>query len=427
MKHWILFPLFFLTASVADAAESEQYADLPARETVAAWLSSDAIVREAEGGRTVAGHEAGMLRASPNEWTVTATGQRRHFESGGTSHEWNAGMERTIRLPGKKALDTDLGEQTITVAQARYADATRQALGELLQLWLNWCAAAEERRLAEGQGEIAVANRDAVEKRVRAGDASKLELNLAEADLADVERLQSEARTRESEKRVRLSARFGDIPPEAPVLSEPVELAESTETLESRLIEHSAILQIAAAEQSFAELAVERERAERVPDPTLGAFSASEAYNTERLVGLSISVPLPGEYRSQKLGRALGLRDRSEAIVARERQTVEAESAARIVELRGTLESWQLARRAAERSEENARLTQRAYSLGEADLQTLLLARRQLLGAQQTTVAAQASAVAARYRLQLDSGVLWADLTPASLRPFEPTPSVPRR
>jgi len=409
-----LFLLLFCVG-VARSAEHVVAVDLPSHDAVARWLASDPAVREADSGRAAAGHEAGMLRASPNEWTVTATGQRRHFESGGTSNEWNAGIERTVRLPGKKALDTGLGDRTMEVADARYAAATRQALGELLDLWLSWCASAEDRRLADSQGDIAAANRNAVEKRVRAGDASKLDLNLADADLADVERLRSETRTKEAEKRARLVARFKDVPAEAPALSQPVDVLETPETLKTRLVDQNPALQIAAAEQSFAELAVARERADRIPDPTVGAFSASEAYNTERLVGLSISVPLPGAYRSQRLGRALSIRDQSEAIVARERQKIDAESAADIVEVRGTLESWALAQTAAQRSEENVRLTQRAYALGEADLQTLLLARRQLLEAKRTLVASQSAAVGSRYHLLLDSGGLWPDLTNAFL------------
>ncbi len=407
MKAGLLLGLFVASSAAASQALPP---DLPSRDAVSRWLVADPAAREADIGRSAANHEAGMLRASPNEWTVKATGQRRQYEAGGTSREWNAGIERTVRLPGKRALDTRLGEGTIAVAEARYVAAARQALRELVDLWMNWCAAAEERRLADRQAEIAEANRTAVDTRVRAGDASKLDLNLAEADVADVERVRSEARMKEAEARARLAARFVDVPPEAPALSEPVPIEQSAQALKAHLLGQSPELRIADAEQAYAETAVARERADRFPDPTLGAFSASEAYGNERLVGITISVPLPGSYRSQKLARALSMRDQGEAAASRTRQRVDAESEVDIVEARGTVESWQLARTAAHRADENVRLTQRAYALGEADLQTLLLARRQSLDATRTAVQAQAAAVGARYRLRRASGGLWADI-----------------
>ena len=177
MKAGLLLGLFVASSAAASQALPP---DLPSRDAVSRWLVADPAAREADIGRSAANHEAGMLRASPNEWTVKATGQRRQYEAGGTSREWNAGIERTVRLPGKRALDTRLGEGTIAVAEARYVAAARQALRELVDLWMNWCAAAEERRLADRQAEIAEANRTAVDTRVRAGDASKLDLNLAE-------------------------------------------------------------------------------------------------------------------------------------------------------------------------------------------------------------------------------------------------------
>jgi len=407
MRTGLLLGLFVASSAAASQAAPP---DLPSRDAVSKWLVADPAAREADIGRSTANHEAGMLRVSPNEWTVKATGQRRQYDIGPSSREWDAGIERTVRLPGKRALDTRLGEGTIAIAEARYIAAARQALRELIDLWMNWCAATEERRLADRQAEIADANRTAVNKRVRAGDASKLDLNLSEADLADVERVRSEARMKEAEARARLVARFGDVPPEAPALSEPVRIEESAQTLEAQLLDRSPELRIAAAEQGYAETAVARERADRLPDPTLGAFSASEAYGNERIVGITISVPLPGAYRGQKLARALSMRDQSEAAVSRTRQHVNAESTVDIVEARGSLESWQLARTAAHRADENVRLTQRAYALGEADLQTLLLARRQSLDATRTAVQAQAAAAGSRYRLLIASGGLWADI-----------------
>jgi outer membrane protein TolC len=413
MKRGLLLCILTVNANVM--AATNRQTDLPPSDAVARWLNTDPSVQEAGFGQSVADHEAGMLRASPNEWTLRATGQRREYEAGARSSEWNAGVERTVRLPGKRALDTRLGESGIAVADARYAAATRQALKELTGLWLDWCAAVAASRLADQQVELAQRNHAGVDKRVKAGDAARLDLNLAEADVADVERLRSEARTNEKTAKARLTARFGDVPAEAPALSEPdVDIQTPVADRIALLVSRNPGLRIAEAERAQADLGVTRQRADRLPDPTFGIFGGTEAFGNERIVGVTVSVPLPGHYRSEKLGRALSERDQRDATLAREKQQVAADAAALVIAERGGAERWRLARVAAQRSEENARLVERAYTLGEADLQTLLLARRQSLEAARTALDAHAAALNAQYRARIESGDLWAELVNGS-------------
>jgi outer membrane protein TolC len=413
MKRWLLSCV--LMASANAMAEADHAADLPSREAVARWLATDPSVQEAGFGQSMADHEAGMLRASPNEWTLRATGQRREYEEGTRSREWNAGVERTVRLPGKRVLDTRLGESAVAVADARYAAIARQALQELAGLWLDWCAAVAANRLADQQVELAQRNQAGVDKRVKAGDAARLDLNLAEADVADVMRLRSEARTNETTAKARLTARFGDVPAEAPALSEP-DADTQTPAVDriALLVSRSPALRIAEAERAQADLGVTRQRMERLPDPTFGVFGGTEASGNERVVGVTVSVPLPGHYRSEKLARALSERDQRDAAFARKKQQVAADATALVTAERGGAERWRLARVAAQRAEENARLVQRAYTLGEADLQTLLLARRQSLEAARTALDAHAAALNAQYHARIESGELWAGLADAS-------------
>lgn len=51
---------------------------------------------------------------------------------------------------------------------------------------------------------------------------------------------------------------------------------------------------------------------------------------------------------------------------------------------------------------------QRAYTLGEADLQTLLLIRRQALDASTATEQARVDALRSHHRLLLDAHLIWA-------------------
>ncbi len=77
------------------------------------------------------------------------------------------------------------------------------------------------------------------------------------------------------------------------------------------------------------------------------------------------------------------------------------------VEATGGLERWRLASQGLSTTRDSARLTQRAYTLGEADLQTLLLARRQALEASTAAEQSRVEALRWHYRLLIDAHVIW--------------------
>jgi hypothetical protein len=64
-------------------------------------LNADPRVASARSTMDAAMLEAGIIRKSPYEWNATATGQQRRVDAGPNYNEWNVGIQRTIRLPGK--------------------------------------------------------------------------------------------------------------------------------------------------------------------------------------------------------------------------------------------------------------------------------------------------------------------------------------
>ena len=81
-------------------------------------LEQDPSVGAGRAGLEVARQEAGILDASPYEWTPKVMAQQRNLQNGPSYFEWNAGIERTIRLPGKAAADRKLGRATLDESQA---------------------------------------------------------------------------------------------------------------------------------------------------------------------------------------------------------------------------------------------------------------------------------------------------------------------
>lgn len=144
-----------------------------------------------------------------------------------------------------------------------------------------------------------------------------------------------------------------------------------------------------------------------MPDPTVGVFTASEALSNERIVGLSVTIPLGGEYRLQRALQALREAQAAQAAVERQRRDLNVEVAEAFAEATGSFERWQLASQGAAAAQNAAQLTQRAYALGEADLQTLLQSRRQALAAARSALDARMDALRWHARLVIDAHWVW--------------------
>ena len=412
MKHHVLARLCAWLCAVTlvgpvAAQDQPTPKDLPSTAQALAWIDKDSAVVEARRALAAAGHGAAALAAGSHEWTARANTQRRDVRNTGNSTEWSVGIERAVRIGGKAGLDKQLGDVDLAIAQARIGEARHEAARALADLWLGWLAAGRARDLLKDQLSFAEGNLAAVDKRKRAGDASMLDLNVAQTDLAEVRRQASQADTNLAKSRAKLRVRFPGAPLEAVALTDPVDPMWPEARWRERIVAEADPLKIAEEQIRKAELTASRARADRRPDPTLGVYTATEAFRKERVTGISISIPLGGSYREERLRQSLQETEVARAALDRVRQGIESEIAETYADAAGSVERWRLAERGAEAAAENARLTQRAYTLGELDLQSLLLVRRQSLEASRAAVDARAEALRWNYRLLVDAHLIW--------------------
>ncbi len=382
--------------------------DLPPTELARESIDQDPAVVEARRALGAAGHGAAAQRAGSQEWTTRLSAQRRRYDNGGNSNEWTVSLERTIRIGGKAAIDAQLGDNELVIGRARIGEARHEAARALADLWLDALATSRQRELWAEQLSFAQTSHQAVEQRRKAGDASMLDLNAARADLIDVQRQLSAATTAEAKAKAMLAVRFPNLKYDPKPLAEPTELDMSLPQWRDRILAESDPLRIAEAELKRAELGAARAEADRLPDPTLGVYTASEAFRAERIIGLSVSIPLSGNYRRERMQQALQEAETARAKVERRKRDEQAEIVVAYVDATGGLERWRLASQGLSTTRDSARLTQRAYSLGEADLQTLLLARRQALDASTAAEQARVEALRWHYRLLVDAHLIWA-------------------
>lgn len=234
-----------------------------------------------------------------------------------------------------------------------------------------------------------------------------LDVNVARGDLLEVQRQVSAATSAEAKAKAKLSVRFPAAAYDAKPMAEPGELDLPLPQWRERILAESDAIRIAEGLLKKAELTAARMRADRVADPTVGVYTASEAMRSERIIGLSLSIPLGGGYRNARMQQALQEVEAARARVEHQRREEEAEIVEAYLEATGGLERWRLASQGLAASRDTARLTQRAYTLGEADLQTLLLARRQALEVSTAAEQARLEALRWQHRLLIDAHFIW--------------------
>ena len=193
---------------LSHATQPERAPGLLPVEIARPLLDNDPAVSAARAGLVRARADARGLRASPYEWTAQATGQQREIEDGRDYDEWNLGIERTIRLPGKAAADRKLASMSEAAAEAAYGEAIHEAARDLAALWVDWLAAERAHQLAATSVQFFEESLAAVDKRTRAGDASRLDLGNARAELVEQRRLENDAKTAATIAWTRLATRF---------------------------------------------------------------------------------------------------------------------------------------------------------------------------------------------------------------------------
>ncbi len=393
----------------APNAVSADPTDLPALASVASALKLRPAVREAALQGNLADSNRQRLQAGPYELNVVMNAQRRRIGSPPDKYnEWDVGLERQLRLPGKARLDTEIGELGVAQAKLIYDQAIQSGARQLLKLWFSWARENTQSQEWQIQAELLREQLRITERRANKGDVARLDVGLAEAALAQADFSLQQARGRERLAANEITLQYPGIGlPDQLRLTTPEALARGLDYWRPLIQRNNADLNLAYSESKRLSLVSKRAVSDATPDPTLGMRYGSERSGEERIVGIGITIPIPIGTRSAAISAAqaeIQMAAQREAIVL---QRGELDLANIFTQAQTALTSWQSMRSAAENIQRNADLMQRAYSLGERGLFDVLAARRQLIETRLTTTIAQIDAIEARYRLLFEAGELW--------------------
>lgn len=401
--------VILLLPALAVAAPPDDTPDLPPRAVVASVLAGHPDVLAAKSGVRYEESNRDRLEAGEHEFSVSVGSARRRTEASRNLNEWDVAVERPIRLPGKARLDGELGSLGVAQAQSSLSDALHETARGLLRAWFGWLKARAQSDEWNSQASLLRRQGEVAARRVRAGDAPRLEQTLAEAAAAQAEAAALQAGMRTAVAAAELTQHYPGISlPEKPVLATPTPVDQPHAYWHERILQHNHELAAVRAEVKRRQALIARSQADEMPDPTVGVRHASEAGGNERVTGVYVSIPLPGRARTATTEGARAQMDMAVQKEAALLRKLNAEVAATHAGATAAYEGWRKAQFAAQAMERNAELIARAYALGEAGLNDTLNARRLAVEGRLAAATAQLDAAEARYRLMLDAHLLWS-------------------
>lgn len=339
---------------------------------------------------------------APPTLTIGERSDRYNRDTGAREYETELGLP--LWLPGQReahrqAAAGDAGEQRAQLAALRLALA-----GELREL--AWSLREAEAGLAQANIRLDTARRlaDDVERRVRAGDLARVDLNLAHSERAEAaaDAAQADLALGELQNRWLTLTGMPQLP--APLLeSVPAGAPPAAD-------EHPALRQRSAAvEAARAQLAVVRETTREAPEFAIRGRrerdAAGEAYAGS--VGFALKIPFASEARNApRLAEANGRLIGAEAELAAERRRLHGESAQQRAALATAERRRALAEEAQQSAADNLRLYEKSFALGELDLATLLRARAAAHKAETFALRSAADYGRAVARLKQNLGIL---------------------
>lgn len=405
MKRVLILPALIMCGpAFANDAPS-----LPPSEAAESAVDEHPLVQAALARGDVARETAKGLRAGPHEFTVSGSYSKRRIDREGTYDEYDATLERGIRLPGKAALDQRAGEYGIAASGLRIAETRHRATLLLNDIWWDWSSANAE----VGGAEAAVANLsaalNAVERRIAFQDAALVDADQARAALATARVSVEQSLSRAEIARARLMAQFPSLPlpAAAPGLPDPELPISGLAALRDQALLQDHAMPAARADADRLTTLAERARKDRIADPTVGLRVFSERSGAERGVGVVASIPIGGKGRAAITGQAEAEARAATADYAAARYTAQEVATTDFADAERKWNAWQSSLTARSSSEKAAYRLRQGYRLGGVELADLLYAERQAQEAVKGETAARADALRAIARLRINTHDLW--------------------
>ncbi len=403
--------LLALTLLTLGAQAQTLDAWLPSNAQVAPVLQASPLIQAARARQDAQLQRARGVEAGSGEWAIRLNQQQRRVRDPQERFaETTVALERPVRLWGKAGMDTRIAEQDREVARIGLSDALHEASRQLLTQWFSALRVRLDADSAERSLQLARELDRQARIRLRHGDISQLDAQLAEAEL---QRSEAHLRLTQAEL-VRSTAQLQRLYPGLPEPRWPQTQAQDpdlpTQPLPAALqdfLTHHHELNLLRAETARQQQLAERIERDRWPDPSVGIYTARERAGGEQLVGVSVAMPLSGTYRESQARAALA---DAQALVQRVQQLerqLAAEFEARWAQLAQQQQALVALRAAAATQRQAADKSLTAYTLGEHSMTELIQNRRLANEQHEASQRLLLDGLYNRAQIELDAHRLW--------------------
>ncbi|MBI3491095.1 MAG: TolC family protein [Acidobacteria bacterium] len=331
---------------------------------------------------------------------------------------YSVGLSQPVELGGKRANRTRMAETSIEVVKADVAEVERQLIGRLRLLFAEAQGVASRVDLFERLDRTNDQTIGVMNVRLRAGDASRLDSQLLQAQTNQVraERLLAENQLAGLVLQIRTLV---SLSPDEPLLLKPgqqiADVPGTEEATVTRAIESRPDVKAARLREELADAGISLARSQAVPDVTAFARYGQESllgppatgtqtrsFEREKVLEFGMSIPLPIFNREQgNISEAASRRSQARAERESLEVTVRREVALAIHRYETARKSLDILQSGVlEQNQASVRIVQLAYDLGELRFLDIVNQQRVLIDAETRVVNAQTELNAARADLQ---------------------------
>jgi len=405
---WALVGVLGMPALAAPNAQ----AYLPAEAVVKEALLSSPGIQSARAQKEDLSQRANTLRTGTAEFTLRANLQERRVPASQERlNEHTLSLERPVRMWGKSKVDGQLSDKTVALAEIAFNDAMHEASRELMKLWFAQAHAAQAQHHAQQQLSSATQIHQLAQARFKQGEIARMDLELSQAEVQRAQAAQQLAQAELTNATTALVGRYPGLPPTGPQqvinAQDMGDFAESQATLKQAFLKENHELNMLRIEAERLQLWAERARLDRLPDPTVGVYSARDRSGAEQVTGLSLSIPLSGSVRRDTAQATLADAQAAADKVRRLQQQLGAEFDQWWTAFHSKRAAASQLQTAADTQSRAADKSRKAYALGEHSLFEMLMIARAAQEQQFAVSRLQLNMLESLAQLQLELHQIW--------------------
>lgn len=363
---------------------------------------------------------ADSLLAQPPSLDLSTRTDRYNRDRG--AREVETGIALPLWLPGEKDGARALADARKEALDARALAARLQLAADLRTAWWVWQQAGQDQQVAQARADNAARLAADVERRMKAGDLSRADLNQAQGAQAAAQAALAESRVAALAAARRLQSLTGQPPrpadgplqtePEPAADAQPTALADEDETAaEGAAATGHPLLQDLAQRSAVSRRALELASRQTRANPEIAISTrrdrSAAGEMTDQTWALALRLPFSSTPRNQaRIAEANADLIEAETQLRLERQRLAQEGETARAQLDAARLQLAAAETRARLAAENRGFYDKAFRLGEADLPTRLRIELEAFEAERQALRSRIQAAAALSQLRQALGLL---------------------